>query len=102
MNKMLKSLYFTIALALLVAFASFTPAQAAENGRGLFGWINDDNQLAVDRHLEMYDVGNSNLFGMDRAYNTVFGSDRDADFRAHNFVPEIYGLHGDYQRDQNN
>jgi hypothetical protein len=77
---------------------------AAQSGTGNYvstGWFSDmsKNQMRVDRDLGYLHKNDVNQFGDDRAYNGLNGTDRDADFRAHNFVPETYGLMGDYSYD---
>jgi hypothetical protein len=98
MNKKLISLSILgIALALVFAFGNYQPAQAAG---GYFGWYTDRPATNLNRDLGAFHRNDVNQFGDDRAYSSMNGTDRDADFRAHNFVPNTYGLQGDYWYDQ--
>ena len=60
-------------------------------------WLSDlsRNQIDVSKDLAEYHKNDVNQFGSDNAYDGIRGS-RDADFRAFNFVPDTYGLMGDY------
>lgn len=49
-----------------------------------------------DRTPNAYGWEQTNRFGDDIALNSVFGSNRDADYRAYNATPYSYGLSGNY------
>ncbi len=98
MNKKLFSLsVFAIALALVFSLGNFGIANAQqERGDTFFSNMHPQN---VDRDLGSFHKNDVNQFGDDRAYSSASGTDRDADFRAYNFVPNTYGLQGDYWYD---
>jgi hypothetical protein len=103
MNKRLASFSILgIALAFAFVMGGGTVAHAAQGGDYLLvNWFSDlsKNQMRVDRDLGAFHKNDVNQFGDDRAYTGSNGTDRDADFRAYNFVPETYGLMGDYGYD---
>jgi hypothetical protein len=104
MNKKLASLSILgMALALAFVMGGYPVANAAQGDTGSFmlaGWSDiTRNQMRVDRDLGAFHKDDVNQFGDDRAYSGANGTDRDADFRAYNFVPETYGLMGDYSYD---
>lgn len=100
MNKKLTSLSILgMALALAFVMGGYPVSHAAQGSTGNFtpvNWFSDRNQMRVDRDLGAFHKDDVNQFGDDRAYSGLNGTDRDADFRAYNFVPETYGLMGDY------
>jgi len=105
MNKKMAS-FSILGMALAFAFvmgacAVAHAAQTDTTGFVCVNWFTDlsKNQMSVDRDLGEYHKNDVDQFGDDRAYNSLNGTDRDADFRAHNFVPETYGLMGDYSYD---
>ena len=82
---------FALVFALVFSFGAFTVANAGVHPRG------------VDRDLGIFNQGygtSSSMFGLDRAQNSAGGAEYDADFRAYNFVPETYGLMGDFWLNQ--
>jgi hypothetical protein len=65
-----------------------------------FGAYAQAQQISVDRDFGPLHRTDVNRFGDDRAVtSTSRGTDRDADFRMFNFVPNTYGLMGDYSYD---
>jgi hypothetical protein len=93
-----------MALAFAFVMGAYSAANAADGGIGYYmpvNWFSDlsKNQMSVDRDLGAFHKNDVNQFGDDRAYTGPNGSDRDADFRAYNFVPETYGLMGNYSYD---
>ena len=92
-----------IATALMLAFVlgGSAPAHAARSDVAGYVLVNScaTDRSGVDCDLGEYHKNDVNQFGDDRAYSGFHDSDRDADFRAHNFVPETYGLMGDYSYD---
>jgi hypothetical protein len=56
--------------------------------------------VRVDRDFGAYHKNDLNQFGDDRAYDAANGrSNREADYQAHYWTPETYGLMGDYGYD---
>jgi len=103
MNKKLASLSILgMALALAFVMGGYPVTHAAQDDSGNFmlvNWFSDRNQMRVDRDLGAFHKDDVNQFGDDRAYSGPNGTDRDADFRAYNFVPDTYGLQGNYWYD---
>jgi hypothetical protein len=103
MNKKFTSLSILgMALALAFVMGGYPVTHAAQGDTGnlmLVNWYSSSNQMSVDRDLGTFHKGDVNQFGDDRAYTGPNGADRDADFRAHNFAPNTYGLMGDYWYD---
>ncbi len=74
-----------LAAAFAFVFAFGSHAQAA--------------QMRADRGIGTYYKYDANLFGDDRATNTVPGAfNSDADSSRDRFTPETYGLMGDFWR----
>ncbi len=56
-------------------------------------------QTMVNRDLGVFHIYDSNSFGDDRAASSLPGAvDRDTDARINSFVPQTYGLMGNYGR----
>jgi hypothetical protein len=86
-----------VVFAFVFAFGASAQAQQMEK-KG--SWFSSDNQMRVDRDFGEFYRHDANRFGDDRAYtSTSGGTDRDADFRLFNWVPDTYGLGGDYGYD---
>jgi hypothetical protein len=104
MNKKLASLSIlgmALALAFVIGGHSARTAQGDTGKLVLVNWFSDlsRNQINVAKDLGEFHKNDTNQFGDDRAATNVNGSNKDADFRAYNFVPDTYGLMGDYSRD---
>lgn len=98
MSKKLASLsIMTVAFALLLSVSGFSYAQSEHAG-----FYNEHGAMRVDRDLGAFHKNDSIQFGLDQAYTSARGTDRDADYRADHFVPNTYGLMGDYWYDSNN
>ena len=68
----------------------------------LFSFCGSVRAQNVDRDFGVYHKNDANQFGDDRAYNASNGrSNREADYQAKHWVPETYGLMGDYWYDSN-
>jgi hypothetical protein len=53
--------------------------------------------VRVDRDFGAFGMDDVNQFGDDRAYNPSNGrTNREADYQANHWIPETYGLSGDY------
>ena len=93
---MRKTLLSIFALSVFFVMAIAFGARAQENQ------FSSPNQFRVDRDFGSFTMHDSNRFGDDRAYSSTYGgSDRDADFRFYRWVPNTYGLQGDYGYDSN-
>jgi hypothetical protein len=54
----------------------------------------------VDRDFGAFHKDDTNQFGDDRSYNSSEGrTNRESDYQAHHWIPETYGLMGDYGYD---
>ncbi|MHC1725520.1 MAG: hypothetical protein AB9866_05825 [Syntrophobacteraceae bacterium] len=104
-NKLISLSIFVIVFALVFSLGITNQAQA-----GSYSGMSYQDQDRMDKYSRDYDRGpsafdrtpnahqweNTNRFGDDVALNSVFGSNRDADYRAYNATPYSYGLSGNY------
>ncbi len=67
------------------------PGQPTSSGHG---------PMRVDRDFGAFHKDDLNQFGDDRAYDSSDGhTNREADYQAHHWTPETYGLMGNYGYD---
>ena len=82
-TRLVKLIVFAAALAFVFAFGSHVRA----------------DQMRVDRDLGIFHTSDAVVFGDDRALNSASGViDRDAESMQGRFVPDTYGLMGNYGR----
>jgi hypothetical protein len=59
--------------------------------------------VRVDRDFGAFHKDDTDQFGDDRSYSSSAGrTNRESDYQAHHWVPETYGLMGDYGYDSGN
>ena len=94
---MRKKLVSILVVAVFFVLAAAFGARAGDND-----WSAAGSQIRVDRDFGALHMNDTNRFGDDRASSSTFGgTDRDADFRLFHWVPNTYGIMGDYGYDSN-
>lgn len=93
-----------LSILMIAAAFVFTFSNPGFAESRLSSWINSlpEHQMRVDRDLGGLHADEVNQFGVDRAYTSTRGADRDADSSTNLFAPNTYGLMGNYWFDSNN
>ena len=96
LRRKLALITFTFAFILTSAYAANAakgddPAPTAPAPLSGYGAVR------VDRDFGAFSMDDSNQFGDDQAYNQSNGrTNRESDYQGHHWLPESYGLTGNY------